>query len=151
MTAPSPRFNPGDAVPTVFASLVRASKHPEGPVPDVVLELAALRVSLRNGCAFCCDLHGRRAAAAGASELVLRALPGWRELPELDDVARAALSVAEVLTTLDHGHDPGPVLDAAQAVLGPEGLAQVAASVAAVSAWNRLLIAAGVHPDPSYS
>lgn len=58
--------------------------------------------------------------------------------------------MAEVLTTLDRGHDPGPVLDAAEVVLGPQGVAQVAAAAAAVSAWNRLLIAAGVAPDPSY-
>lgn len=144
------RFAPGEATPETFAGLVRASRHADGPVPDRVLELVALRVSLRNGCAFCCDLHHRRAEAAGADAVVLRALPGWRELPQLDDVARAALSVAEVLTTLDHGHDPGPTLDGARAVLGADGLAQVAASVAAVSGWNRLLIAAGVVPDPTY-
>lgn len=148
MTAP--RFVPAEATPDAFAGLVRASRHPGGPVPDRVLELVALRVSLRNGCAFCCDLHHRRAEAAGADDVVLRALPGWRELPQLDDTTRAALSVAEVLTTLDHGHDPGPTLDAARAVLGADGLAQVAASAAAVSGWNRLLIAAGVSPDPSY-
>lgn len=145
-----PRFVPAEATPDAFAGLVRASRHPAGPLPDVVLELAALRVSLRNGCAFCCDLHARRAEAAGADPVVLRALPGWRELPQLDDAARAALSVAEVLTTLDHGHDPGPTLDAARAALGADGFAQAVAAVAAVSAWNRLLIAAGVAPDPSY-
>lgn len=86
MTAP--RFVPAEATPDAFAGLVRASRHPAGPVPDGTLELVALRVSLRNGCAFCCDLHHRRAEAA--------------------------------------------------------------ASAAAVSAWNRLLIAAGVAPDPTY-
>lgn len=144
------RFTPAEALPTTFAGLVRASRHAEGPVPDGVLELTALRVSQRNGCAFCCDLHGRRAAAAGFDELVLRALPGWRELQGLDETTRTALSVAEALTTLDRGIDPGPVLDAARDVLGPDGFAQVVGAIAVVSAWNRLMTASGSVPDPTY-
>lgn len=101
--ARSPRFSVRELLPDALAGLVRASRHPEGPLGESTLELVSLRASQMNGCAFCCDLHGRRAAAAGVDELVLRALAGWRDLSALDVRDRAALAVAEAVTRLDGG------------------------------------------------
>lgn len=146
-----PRFPARELLPDLFAGLVRASRHPDGPLPAATLELVKLRASQINGCAFCCDLHGRRAAAAGVDELILRALPGWRDLTALSETERAALDVAEAITRLDAGHGLEKVLDNGQQVLGEGGLAQTVASVAAVSAWNRVMVSSGAAPDPSYA
>lgn len=150
-TIRSRRFSARERLPDVFAGLVRASRHPEGPLQQSTLELVKLRASQINGCAFCCDLHARRAAAAGVDELVLRALPGWRDLPVLDRPERAALAVAEAVTRLAGGAELDSALDAGQAALGVQGFAQVVAATAAINAFNRLMIASGAAPDPSYA
>jgi AhpD family alkylhydroperoxidase len=147
----APRFSARDALPDVFAALVRASRHPAGPVDDATLELVKVRASQINGCAFCCDLHARRAAAAGVDDLVLRALPGWRDLPGLDPSRRTALEVGEALTRLTPGPELDRILDDALTALGEEGFAQVVAAAAAINAWNRLMVASGAAPNPSFA
>ncbi len=47
----------------------------DSPLGRNLVELVYLRVSQRNGCAFCLDMHARHCAAAG------KALSGWIRWP----------------------------------------------------------------------
>lgn len=143
----SQRFDIMATLQPALGGLRRAGRV-EGPFDDAALELVKVRVSQLNGCGYCTELHTRRGVAAGASEFHMRAVAGWRDIPDLGADLRAALAVAEALTTLDGRPDPGPVLDEARSVIGEDGLAQVVAAVAVIGAFNRIMRAAGLPPDP---
>jgi len=143
----SQRFDIMDTLQPALAGLRRAGKV-EGPLDDALLELVKVRVSQMNGCGYCTELHVRRGVAAGASDFHMRAVAGWRDLTDLTDQARAALDVAEAMTTLEGRPDPGPVLDRAKTTLGEDGLAQVVSAVAVIGAFNRIMRGAGLPPDP---
>lgn len=144
---PTQRFEPNDVIPSIMAGLARAARPVEGGVPVALAELLKVRVSQRNGCAYCCELHVRKALEAGVKPEVLHALPGWDDIPSLDAMTRAALSVADTLTTLEAIPDPGPALDAAHATLGTETYAQVVGIVATIGAFNRVMRAAARPPE----
>ena len=62
-----------------------------------LLELLNVRISQINGCAYCLDLHVRRAGEAGESPQRLAVLPAWRETALFTEKERAALAL-ECLT-----------------------------------------------------
>ena len=141
------RFEPNEVIPSIMAGLARAARPVEGGVGPALTELLKVRVSQRNGCAYCCELHARKALEAGVEPAVLNALPGWAEIPSLDARTRAALTVADTLTTMEATPDPGPALDAAAATLGTETYAEVVGIVATIGAFNRVMRAAGRPPE----
>ncbi|MGO4235399.1 carboxymuconolactone decarboxylase family protein [Pseudarthrobacter sp. YAF2] len=69
-----------------------------------LLELLNVRISQINGCAYCLDLHVRKATEAGESSQRLAVLPAWRDTALFTDKERAALALVESITELpDHG------------------------------------------------
>src|ERR1700749_2750062 len=50
-------------------------------IDPLLRELARIRASQLNGCAYCIDMHTKDARAAGESEQRLYGLPAWRETP----------------------------------------------------------------------
>ena len=65
-----------------------------------LLELLNVRISQINGCAYCLDLHVRKAGEAGESPQRLAVLPAWRETALFTDKERAALALVESITEL---------------------------------------------------
>lgn len=65
-----------------------------------LLELLNVRISQINGCAYCLDLHVRKATEAGESSQRLAVLPAWRETALFTDKERAALALVESITEL---------------------------------------------------
>jgi AhpD family alkylhydroperoxidase len=106
-----------------------------------LLELVKTRVSQINGCAFCIDMHTKDARAAGETEQRLYGLSAWRETPYYSDRERAALDVAEHMTTLDHERLDVALESATSHFDGAE-LAKLTYAVVAINSWNRLAIAA---------
>jgi AhpD family alkylhydroperoxidase len=74
-----------------------------------LLELAKLRASQINGCAFCIDRHTKDASAMGESEQRLYALNAWHEAPFDTDRERATLAWTEAVTLVADGHVPDDV------------------------------------------
>jgi AhpD family alkylhydroperoxidase len=108
--------------------------------------LVQLRVSQINGCAYCLDMHWKDLRAAGESEQRLYSLDAWRECPYYTEREQAALEWAEAVTLVADGHVPTAVYDEVRAHLGEKELADLTLAVAAINAWNRLSIAARLHP-----
>ncbi|HBO53928.1 carboxymuconolactone decarboxylase family protein [Janibacter terrae] len=104
------------------------------------LELMNVRISQINGCAFCLDLHTRKALDAGASQQRLALLPAWRESTLFDSVECAVLDVAEVTTTLPDPQQRGEALVAARRLLGDETFAAVEWAAVTMNAFNRVSI-----------
>lgn len=91
--------------PDVFAALGDVA----GQVSDaceaagldrVDIELLNVAISQRNGCAYCTDLHTRRARKAGADQQLLDALPVWGESALFTDRQRAILDLGLTITSL---------------------------------------------------
>ena len=103
-----------------------------------LVELVNLRVSQLNRCAFCIDLHHRRAVRAGESARRLALLPAWEETELFTDRERAALALAESVTTLPGADRRRRVEDESRAVLGDDAFAAVAWVALTMNAFNRI-------------
>ena len=62
-----------------------------------LVELARLRASQINGCAYCIDMHTKNARARGETEQWLYAVSAWADAPFYNDREWAALAWTEVV------------------------------------------------------
>jgi AhpD family alkylhydroperoxidase len=99
-------------------------------------ELARIRASQLNGCAYCIDMHTKDARAVGETEQRLYALPAWRETPFFTDRERAALAFTESVTLLADSHVPAGAYEAAAAQFAPAEIAALVALIVTINAWN---------------
>lgn len=106
----------------------------------ILVELVNVRVSQINGCAFCLDLHTRRAIAAGETSNRLATLPAWRDTELFDETERAALRLAEVVTTLPDHDTHEREYDRARAVLTDDQVSAVVWVAITINAFNRVSI-----------
>jgi AhpD family alkylhydroperoxidase len=116
----------------------------ESALDERIAELVKVRASMLNGCAYCIDMHTKEARAAGEAEQRLYALPAWRETPFFDDRERAALTLCDALTM--HSGDPDAVAEARDAAMeqfSDDELGGLIFAIAAINAWNRIVIASG--------
>src|SRR5690348_5858044 len=112
---------------TVEAAIARAGLDPK------LIELAKLRVSQINGCAFCTDLHSRDARKLGEAERRLYLLPAWRETDLYSEQERAALTLAEAMTRLPVTQDvPDEVYSEATKVFTADEYAVLAWAVTVI-------------------
>jgi|SRR5579872_1533738 len=120
-------------------------------LPAALRDLVRLRVSQVNGCAYCVDMHAKDLRAAGVAQERLDALVVWQEAPFFSDEERAALALAEAITTCAVGHVPDDVHSAAAEVLSPAQLAAVVALTVAINAWNHIGVATRAWLPGSYT
>jgi AhpD family alkylhydroperoxidase len=124
-----------------------------GRLEPALIELVLMRVSQINGCAFCLDMHGKDARAAGETEQRLYLLPAWRETTLYSEREQVALAWAEELTELaSHEAVSDALYERARAVFEEEALMDLTLLVVTINGWNRLNIAArtvGGHYKPT--
>jgi len=143
-TAPAPQLNLPQLAPEQFQAQRALARSVE--LDRRLRELVNMRVSQLNGCAFCLDMHAEDARAAGETQQRLDVVAGWREAPFFDARERAALALAEALTTIERGHVPEAVLEQASAHFDDEELAQLLFAIAVINSWNRLMLASRTPP-----
>jgi AhpD family alkylhydroperoxidase len=114
-----------------------------------ITELANVRISQLNGCAYCLDLHGRLATGAGVPGRKLHVLPAWREAEIYSEVEQAALVVAEAVTLLPDEDERQAALLGARSILSEEQYAALCWQAAVMNAFNRISVISGhpVRPD----
>src|ERR1700704_4876649 len=96
-----PRINYTTHTPDLMKRLFelsQASAH--GSLGHTLIDLAHIRASQLNGCAFCLDMHVKEAKLHGERELRLYHIPIWRESPLFTAKERAALALTEALTQI---------------------------------------------------
>lgn len=102
----------------------------------LLIELIKIRVSQINGCAFCLRLHTREAIAKGESADRLAVLAAWWESQYFTDQERAALALAEQVTSLAvperRTWDDGSLTE--------EQASAVAWLATVMNVWNRIAI-----------
>ncbi|HXX40582.1 MAG TPA: carboxymuconolactone decarboxylase family protein [bacterium] len=105
-----------------------------------LVELAKMRASQVNGCAYCLDMHSKDARAAGESEQRLYTLDAWRETPFYTERERAALAWTEAVTLIHQTHVPDDVYALARAHFSEAELVDLTLIVTTINTWNRLMI-----------
>jgi AhpD family alkylhydroperoxidase len=125
--------------PNVSRAMVALEQEIE--LDPVVRELVELRASILNGCAYCIDMHTKRARRAGESEQRLYALAAWHDAPFFTERERAALALTDVVTLVAEARVPLAVYEEAARHFDPEELAYLIWQIAAINVWNRVAIA----------
>ena len=133
--------NPAALLPGVgeaIGGLVAAAR--AGGLPESLLALVHLRVSLINGCASCVHGGARDARAAGETDERLATVGVWREAPWFTDAERAALDLAEHATRLADRGDavPDAVWSEATRHFDEPGLAALLLWIATSNLFNRM-------------
>jgi len=105
-----------------------------------LLELLNVRISQINGCAYCLDLHVRKAIEAGESSQRLAVLPAWRETALFTDKERAALALVESITELPDQESRETEEAFARQSLTSEEFSAVSWAAVTMNAFNRVSI-----------
>jgi AhpD family alkylhydroperoxidase len=142
-----PRLNYAKVAPGVYDAMDALDQYLAScGLEESLLQLARLRASQINGCAYCIDMHWKDLRAIGETEQRLCSLDAWRECPYYTERERAALAWTEAVTRVTEGHVPEAVFDEARRHLSEKDLADLTLAVATINAWNRLSIAARLVP-----
>ncbi|WP_147917398.1 carboxymuconolactone decarboxylase family protein [Ruania zhangjianzhongii] len=142
------RANPGTTHPRLFRRLIALHQQVEQTAEEVglsadVVELVKTRASQINGCAFCTDMHAQDAQRAGVTTRQLAVLPVWHETELFTDEQRAALALAEAMSTLSQTQQvPDEVYDRAAEVFTAEQLSVLVWAGAVIQTFNALNVTA---------
>ncbi len=113
---------------------------------DGLRALVKLRASQINGCGFCIDMHWADARGNGEPEHRLAQLDAWPESPFFDDRERAALALTDAVAHMSSTRVPAGVWSVAERRFGPDELAHLLFTIAAINLWNRLAVSTRVLP-----
>jgi AhpD family alkylhydroperoxidase len=120
----------------VYATLLK------GDLPKSLIDLAYLRVSQINGCAFCIDMHSSDLRKSGLDVEKLVLVPVWHDAGALFSVReRAALAWAETVTRVSETGIPDADYEAAAAVFNDKELSDLTYAIGLMNAFNRFGIA----------
>lgn len=129
---------------TATAARVR-EQAAEAGLERSILELVNVRASQLNRCVFCLDRHSRQAVDAGVTPQQLAVLPGWRETTLFTDRERAALEIAETVTTVAGEHPGDAALARLHEPLSDTEVSVLTWAAITINAFNRVSILSG-HP-----
>jgi AhpD family alkylhydroperoxidase len=114
----------------------------KGSLPKELIDLAYLRVSQINGCAFCIDMHSRDLLGSGLTATKLVLVPVWRDAGEVFTAReRAALAWAESVTRVSETGIPDTDYAAAAATFDDKELSDLTYAIGLMNAFNRFGIA----------
>lgn len=111
-----------------------------------LIELAKLRSSQINSCAYCVDMHSKDMKAHGESDEPLNMLCVWREAPNFTPRERAALLWTETLTLIADRGVPDEVFDEVHKEFDEQELMNLTLAVVAINGWNRFAISFRLEP-----
>jgi AhpD family alkylhydroperoxidase len=116
-------------------------------LPSSLVNLAHLRISQINGCAYCIDMHSRDLLKGGIAIEKLVLVQAWREAGALFDTReRAALAWAETVTRVAETAVPDAEFDAASSVFSEKELTDLTIAIGLMNIYNRLGIGFRIPP-----
>ncbi len=110
----------------------------ESGLDKAIIELAKLRVSQINNCAFCLQIHLNVSRRLGVAQEKLDLVATWLEAGIFSDAERAALAWAEMLTRLDGRNVPDEAYESVRRHFSEDEVIALSVAVANINAWNRL-------------
>lgn len=149
MSAPERRYLDKQS-PEIFDALSATATGVREQAADAglgrsILELVNVRASQLNRCVFCLDRHSRQAVDAGVTAQQLAVLPGWRETTLFTDRERAALEIAETVTTVTGEHPDDATFERLREHLSDTEISVLSWAAITINAFNRVSILSG-HP-----
>ena len=106
-----------------------------------LVDLAYLRASQINGCAYCLDAHTHDAIAEGATVEKLMLVSAWREAGSYFTAReQAALEWTEMVTSIAGTQVPDGAFLAAKEQFSDKELADLTLAVGLINAYNRMAI-----------
>ena len=118
-------------------------------LPNTLVDLAYLRASQINGCAYCVDTHSRDLRHAGLADEKLMLVPVWREAEGwFTERERAALAWTEAVTLVAVDHIPDAAFAAARAAFEEKELADLTIAIGLINTYNRIAIGFRRGPTP---
>lgn len=111
-----------------------------------LLELIRLRVSQKNGCAYCVDMHHKELKSLGETDLRLSSLCVWEETPYFTNSERAVLKYADALTALKRAPLSEVYIDNLNAFYSKEEICFISLAITQINTWNRLMKAFNFEP-----
>lgn len=116
-------------------------------LPPELLELALVRASQLNGCTACLSVHVPRARRAGVSQEKLDVLASWRETDAFTPHERAALDLAETMTTMPAGVRKSAAPLKTMEIFTEEQVAALEWAIILINTYNRISIFSGHEPS----
>src|SRR5690606_16573462 len=111
-----------------------------------MLELMRMRVSQINSCAYCMDMHYKKAIHAGETPLRMISVSAWRETPYYTPKEQAVLAFAEKLTHMLPEVHVDDIHDDLLPYFSKQEIALLSLAVAQINSWNRLMRSFGAVP-----
>jgi AhpD family alkylhydroperoxidase len=113
----------------------------QSSLSPVLVDLAYLRVSQINNCAYCLDTHTRNLLKRGVKVEKLALVQAWAEADSLfDERERAALGWAESVTRVAETGVPDEAYEAARAVFDERELVDLTIAISLMNTYNRMAI-----------
>jgi AhpD family alkylhydroperoxidase len=139
----SDRLNYNTLAPAAMKALggVHVYLHSQADLPKNLIDLAYLRTSQINGCAYCIDMHSHDLIAQGLPVSKLLLVSAWHEAGDIFDMReRGVLAWTETVTDVARTGVPDDAYAAALAVFSEKELADLTVAVGVMGAYNRLAI-----------
>ncbi|MFE4194954.1 carboxymuconolactone decarboxylase family protein [Paenarthrobacter sp. NPDC056912] len=109
-------------------------------VPRRTIELLNYLASQINGCAFCLDLHHRRALGYGETEQRLSLVAVYREVKLFEPSEVVAMELAEQITRMSTSRPTPELFERARAHYNDEQISVLCMAAIGINAFNRLSI-----------
>ncbi|NDH60529.1 MAG: carboxymuconolactone decarboxylase family protein [Alphaproteobacteria bacterium] len=127
------------AAPAAQAALLAmGNAADESGLDKEIVELAKLRVSQINNCAFCLQIHLNVSRKLGIAREKLDLVATWHEAGIFSERECAALAWAEALTQLAGHSISDAAYDQVRRHFSESELVFLSTAIAAINAWNRL-------------
>jgi AhpD family alkylhydroperoxidase len=111
----------------------------QSTIDSQLLELMRLRVSQKNGCAYCVDMHYKELKKLGETALRLSSVCVWKETPYFSEKERAVLTFADALTKLKRIPFPDEVYNPLLNFFTKEEISVLSLAISQINTWNRLM------------
>lgn len=125
---------------------LQRSANAHGLEHDLV-ELAKIRASQINGCAFCLAMHVRDTLKEGERFDRIATLDAWTECDWYTPRERAALAWTEALCRMEQREMSDALYEETRAVFTEEEIVSLTLAIIAINGWNRLNVAFGTLPE----
>ncbi len=104
-----------------------------------LLELIRTRVSQKNGCGYCVDMHHKLLKKEGETELRLASLCVWEESPYFTPKERAVLKYSDAVTRLERDPIPDSVFNPLLDYFTKEEICFITLAIGQINTWTRLM------------
>lgn len=131
----------------VYPTLLHVEKKVQASGLDArLLHLIKIRASQMNGCAYCIDMHIKKAIKEGVEMQHIYSLPAWQETSYFTEKERAVLAWTEAVTFVADGHVPDAVHEQLTKHFGKSEISLITLAVIAINSWNRLVLSIRSEP-----